>query len=491
MSEIAIQAPVVTGPPEIQPAGGQALPQGQPPVLQPPPLRTPQEVLAESRQRFPQADERVLRGEMGIPGPTNRQLDLLEGLSRHPLEGLAPVFIGQGRDFKAALMPTAGVPGPNPGLTIQLYVKEGEALYKRIMNGDEAVPHGKDEVAKVMWFLQALGSAKASESSGRRPPAPALFKAGAFSLEDPGRRLERFLTAANSYERKSSHLDAFQGHPGCQPRGVDIRGVPMPHERQTVLFARMPGANEVHNTAAPNMGPKGMLFLKMEEHGCRGLSLKGTGRAGEGPPSGLKKASRFFANIRDWLGHAFNFIGSLRRRNGLEGQDNRERIPGGVKTLYADLQNGAKALGQGFENLLNRDDPLSKTGGLRVMIRNLEDLRAQFQARPELRAQEPFAAFGPRLDDAVTLLRNRGDHPELRIGNEIILTSEEMKVGQPVPLLRPSQPFTQEGTIDPQTREVLLAGYRYALANIDQREDIEQFEKDANRDTYRVGPSGA
>jgi hypothetical protein len=481
-------------PQQIPQPGGQVRPQG-PSSVQPPPLRTPQQVLTESKQRFPKVDEQVLRGAKGLPGLTFEQQDMLRELSHKSLSDQTPVIIGQGDSFKIALMPTKGVPGPNPGLTIQQYVKEGQALYERIMSGDrtEMLLHGKDEVAKLMWFLQALGSAKASESSGQNPPSPAMFKEGAFSIEDPDRRLEIYLLLAHSYPRPSSHLKGFQEWFDGHPKGVDVRGVPMPNERKTVLFARMPGSDDVE-PGAPNIGPKCRIFLKMEEHGCRGLSIEGTGRASDRPPSLGKKLSRFFANIVDYLGHGVGFARSIGERIGLlakERQDNRERIPGDVKKLYGDFQSMAKGLGQGVEELLGRDAPLSDTGGIRVMIRNLEALRDQFKSlSPEVRAKEPFASFGPRLDNAVTILRNHGDNPELRIGNEIILNAEDMKIGNPVPMMGLRQPVTQEGTLDQQSREVILAGYSYVLADINQHDEVKQFEFDTYRCTYQIGHLG-
>ncbi len=486
---------------------------GQTTTIQPPPLRTPQEVLAESKQKFPQMDELVLRGQHGIPGFSPQQLTMLEHFAQRPVQGMVPVLIGQGANIKVALMPTAGVPGPDPSRTIQQYVLEGQDLYNRIMAGDMQIPHGKEEVAKVMWFLQALGSAKASESSGNHPPAPALFKEGSFSVEDPDHRLEQFLFTANSYERSSSHLSEFQSQPGCHPRGVDIRGVPMPNERKTVMFARMPGSTEVRNSRDPNMGDKGMLFIKMEPHGCRGFSTGGTGRTGEAGGF-FKSVKRFFANIADTLGHALGFTQSLGQRLGLiaiEGQNNRERVPGDVKNTYNAVKEQAQTLSSApglqelpqaqrdavtilarrFDDILGQGAPLSSTGGIRVMVRNLEEVQKQYLDMPEsLRNTPELTAFGTRLNDALALLRGHGDHPEHRIGNEIVLMQNEMTVGNPVVTQRPNHAVSRQGGLSQNEKELILAGYRYIVADIENHDMVGQFELDAPRCTYHIGVSG-
>ena len=476
--------------------------------IQSPPLRTPQQVLAESKQRFPQVDELVLKGERGISGLSVAQLDMLEQVHRNPVQGLAPVLIGRGDNLKVALMPTSGVPGNNPGLAIQHYVREGQALYERIMSGEmQNVPHGKEEVAKLMWFLQALASSKASESSGQHPPAPALFKEGAFSIEDPDHRLEQFLFTANSYPRSSSHLKEFQGQPGCHPRGTDVRGTPMPNGRKTVMFARMPGSTEVAHSRDPSMGQKGMLFLKMEPHGCRGLSTEGTGRTGDGPVSVRKQVSRFFANLKDTIGHAFGFFQSVGQRGGalaIRGQNNRERIPGDVKELYSDITNHAKALKHlnlspqerkvidEFETTLGQNKPLSSTGGIRVMIRNLEAMQKQLGAVLQARQNLPQAltAFAQNLNDALTRLKNHGDYPDMRIGNEIILMRDDAKIGDAVAAQPPRQNTAQNGVINKEDQGVLLAGYSYMLANIDTKDNVRGFELDMHRNLVKIGQQG-
>lgn len=487
-------------PPAHQPVAGG--PQ-QPAPVPGPPLRTPQEVLAESRQRFPHMDERILRGTLGIP--LNRAMSDMVHLiaERPPVQGAVPVLLQTGGAFTMALMPSAGVPGPDQALNIQRYVREGQDLYNRIMAGEVNVPHGKDEVAKVMWFLQALASSKASESSGVRPPVPALFKEGAFSVEDPDHLLEQFLFTANSYERSSSHLSEFQNQPGCRPRGVDIRGVPMPNERKTVLFARMPASGEAANAASPNMGDKSFLFIKMEPHGCRGFSAQGTGRAGE-QAGFFKGVKRFFANIADTLGHIFGFARSVGQRQGLmgiDGQNNRERVPSDVKERYAGLtervrslqQSGTaevRAMGERLAAILGRNAPLSSTGGIRMMLTNLDEARNLYRDLSRDLPETPDLALDQMFDDVLIMLRGHGDHPEYRIGNEIILMRDETHIAEATAVQRPDRPITRQGVMSGEDQQVLLAGLRYTLADIDNQDKVLQFELDSHRGTYHLGRAG-
>ncbi|MDL2291506.1 hypothetical protein LJC09_05350, partial [Desulfovibrio sp. OttesenSCG-928-F20] len=159
---------------------------------------TPQQTLTESKKNIPQVNEKVLVGK-GLP-PIKTAPKLSISLGETTQKGKVAILLGTGDNQRLALMPTKGVPGKNPKTILNL-VTEGQTLFNRIMNGDK-VPQGKESIAKLMWYLQALGSAKASlSSSGDPKAAPAMFKEGAFSIEDPDHRLETYLQNCNSYKR--------------------------------------------------------------------------------------------------------------------------------------------------------------------------------------------------------------------------------------------------------------------------------------------------
>jgi len=363
----------------------------------------PVRVMEEGEQVFPQGIVENLGG-----GLNPQVVD-------QPLQPLQPphVTLLHGDDLRVgSQMPLEGVGGPAPQQSVQTKVNQGRELLRNILHGN-LPPQTPENVASLMWFFQALGSSKASLSSGS-DDVQAMYKAGALMLEDPDGRLEAWLNAADSYSRSSSHLHGFQSA-GDQfkPRGVDVRGVETPHDRRTILFQALPRENQVR-PGAPHTGYRRMLFIKMEEHGCRGLSFEGhhTGFFG--------KLKNFFNNIGDFFGHAFGFTQSLRQRHGLAavvGQDNRERIPSGVKTQYKTIMTNMTNYPQ-FADRLRRGNPLDDSGGLRQMKLNLEALWEE--------AGLDQNALAVALLDSI----NQRDHLDLRIGNEVIFTTEELPQAQ-------------------------------------------------------------
>jgi hypothetical protein len=456
-------------------------------------LPNPETTLEHARAKYPGVSEAVLRGE--------RSFQILSGRANvaRPagldLTQVTPLSLGT-ESGQVALMPLAGVRGGNAAekqARIVAYVNEGQALYEQIMNGTvERSPHGKEDLAKLMWYMQALASSKAARSSGGE--GLALYREGGLFLEDPDRRLENFLLNSNSYTRSSSHLLGFQSQgPEYRPHGVDVRKVETPNERRTILFQRIPPQQTVG-------GVKHMLFFKMEEHGCRGLSAKGTGR-GDLPVSTWHSLKRFLSNIKDIIGHALTFSTSVRQRRGnlaITGQNNRERVPSEVAQSYAALITRAgimtDATRAAMIRILERDNPhLGDTGGIRGMIANLEAALAVGKAQSP---QDPIVRDCQNL---LYWLQRRGDHIELRIGNEVILTGEEM-IGQAAPLI----PLARAGVGTAVNNEAqmsetgygaLLAGYQYQIDamppahELDEQGD-DQFSKDMNRDTLRIGVPG-
>ncbi|GHV55282.1 hypothetical protein FACS1894206_09520 [Deltaproteobacteria bacterium] len=472
-------------------------------------LPNPADILEAARQRFPTVDARFLRGtDTPITRSLEQQNMAMGQLAAPPRQDVVPILAG-----RASLMPTAGVRGADradKAAAIQGYVREGKDIYDRIMRGDYArnivnhrlqQPHKRD-VAKLMWYLQALASSKAAQSSGGQP-APALFREGAMFVEDRHGRLEAFLTSANSYPRSSSHLRAYQNM-GRQyhPHGVDLRNVETPNQRKTILFARMPGGD------GPAGGPRGtgdkrMLFVKMEPHGCRGLTPRGSGTPGDHitPGSVWKGVKRFFLNAKDTFMHGTGFVRSLGQRSGrvaIDGQNNRERIPKEIKDDYQRLLDRVEA-GRPFarnyeeallhlnalkDRLLARQ-PLSDAGGIKQMIANLDQARTLPGVDTNLREH---------MYTMLTQLRSYGDHPELRIGNEVILTRDELEMN--IGSANPIQAFTPEsapvhssdrlgGAVLEQSR----IGREYTLADLASRAGyVEQFGADAARGaSYTIG----
>jgi hypothetical protein len=467
-----------------QPAQGAAQPQ----QVQP----NPAAILANAQQRFPGADPLILRGMATPLSRPQRVLNQAEQLRANPRRDVAPMMVGQGENSRVALMPTKGVHGPDKATVIQGYVNEGKAIYDDVMNGVYAQggqQPNKHDVAKVMWFLQALASGKAAESSGN-PQGPALYEEGAMFVEDPNNHLETFLSRANSYERASSHMHGYQDMGGAyHPRGVDLRNVDTPNEFKTVMFARLPHEDALAD-GPRGTGGKHMLFVKMEPHGCRGLTPRGSGtpRDHETPASVWKGVKRFCLNAKDLFMHSIGFARSMGQRLGfvaVVGQNNRERIPNDVKTAYQGVINQAEARGLGvIKNVLTNRSPLSDASGIKQMLFNLEQAIGQAATYP---GNDDFFGGLTALHNSLLL---HGDHPTLRIGNEVILTRDEMNAGfaSPIRLLtQGGAPLTVHGGLHGIALEQAQIGREYFLADAAlQRQYARQFVVDARRGTYNI-----
>ena len=366
----------------------------------------PVQALAGGMQVFPQGTVEALGGlnpqVVVQPQPQPQPLPFNAALINMSLTPDGPQA--------AVQMPLAGVGGLNPHEAVRMKAAEGRQLLQGILQGNPP-PQNLENAAKLMWFMQALGSSKASLSSGG-DNIPAMYKAGALMLEDPHERLETWLNGPDSYDRPSSHLHGFQnaGAP-FQPRGLDVRGVETPHNRRTILFQRLPRQGEAP-PGAPHTGNTRLLYFKMEEHGCRGLvSFRGRHR---GVFGGIKN---FFSNAGDFLGHAFGFAKSLGRHAGLvaiTGQENRESIPSRLKSQYKMLLQAGAGDPQ-LAALLGRDNPLSDARGIRQMKLNIDEAVISGL----LEAENPLVvAFRMQLAQR--------DHLNLRIGNEVILLADEL-----------------------------------------------------------------
>ncbi|ELH9453251.1 hypothetical protein RQX78_003803 [Salmonella enterica] len=278
--------------------------------------------------------------------------------------------------------------------------KDGEKIYRDIMSGEQVVPT-KDNVVKVMWYLQACASAKVGSSVGKKYEEPQVFKMGAFSVEDNEHRLESFLNKAGAYRRKSSHLREYQkAGAEYQSAGLDIfsKDGYLPHGRKTILFERMPQKSRATPTGIPG---KNMLFIKMEEHGCH--------------------------RKRDKLAHLRDFIPTLlEQRLGVEktdaGTDNRERIPAALKEQYSDiLSRYTQITGTKFAS----SDAMLTTGGVKTMLDDLSRMHNDIFLNINGHASAgDIVHFLADINNMSDTLRAR-DHAELRIGNEIILTRDE------------------------------------------------------------------
>jgi hypothetical protein len=396
--------------------------------------------------------------------------DMANEAIHNPDPNLTAISMSGGR---VALMPNNN--GHLSASDIINMVHRGRDIYSQVMDNTFPLPPGKEDIALVSWYLQSLGASKASVSAVAGAAHAGNFREGAFTIEDPSGRLKNFLDSANSYERPSSHLTGFQNLPGGHPRGVDIRGVEMPHDRRTILYQAIP---------PEETGGRNMLFLKMEPHGCRGLSFNGTGHRPEVEAQMTffsklgRSISRFFSNIHDFVGHAFGFIGSLARRaGGAADVNNRERVSSALARGFKAKVQDLSALAGDSPDLkalaarLDAVDVGSTTGGVHRV------LAATSSALQEL---ERFAGVpgGAEMSAALTryraeVLEQSGDHPELRFGNEVILTAGEMDIGQAHPITRPENgPISSSQRLVEAERESMQALLQHYLTLESSEQDF-------------------
>lgn len=481
-------------------------------VRTPPP--GPGLTLERLQQRFPNEPVEVLKGMYAHVDMSEQLKDTLAQVrAQAPRRGQVAVLVGTGKDARVALLPTTGVKGPNREMKVRDYVRQGKEIFDQVMTGDPMPAPDKRNVAKLMWYLQAMGSAKAAESSGHTNPA--LYREGAFSVEDRDGCLQAFLQSANSYQRLSSHMKDYQRlGDEFQPRGLDLRNVETPNERKTILFAPLPQDQQIpEGSPLMGTGDKRMLFIKMEPNGCRGLTPKGSGTPREEgmPPNKWKAFKRFFLNFKDLVAHGLGFAQSVGQRMGIvavAGQDNRERIPSGVKRMFENGVNRvtnynfppnipnwqAAQIRHVVLRDLQRANPLSDSAGIKQMLANLNAAIASCRGY-----NLPAGALMGLANELSTLaanIRSHRDHPDMRIGNEIILTRDETPPGPlsysaTVKPFTPGVPLEDKGGLSPEGREILEASLQYGLDSgfhMDSR--VEAFQADTNRCQYTIGRTG-
>ena len=286
---------------------------------------------------------------------------------------------------------------------LQERVDSGHRVWEGVSNGTLQGPASLEDVRDLMTFLLAKGMEKGDG-----------FSEGAFNISDPNHRLRNFLDSSPEvYQRPSSHIEGFQQAPGGSHRGIDVRGtVTLPYGKATLLYGGI-------NAGVQGMG-ENRLFLKTEEHGCR-LSSRWT--PNRDPNMRPDRPARF-GDIGQFLGHAAGFFRTVLRgisRGHLfpNAKDSRkERIPGDVSKDFKAILKGLDRSGKAeIAGILRQNDPLATSQGIRVMVANLnEALARQDLDQPKREAMQHLSSK----------LSTRFDHLDVRIGNEVVLSQDEL-----------------------------------------------------------------
>jgi hypothetical protein len=283
---------------------------------------------------------------------------------------------------------------------VQEKIDAGQRLCDRLAAG---VPDGvactTADMTNLMFFLQAKAEAKGQG-----------FSSGAFSIEDPGQNIRRFLdTHPAAYQRESAELGKFQAVTGGRHRGIDCHGGDfsevLPNGMRSLLYGAM--------SAGDGSGglPVDRLFLRGESHGAYLTRAEGGGDS-SGP--------RRFGNLHDigaLVGHTFSAVAD--RLQGASAGFRDARVPD-------HLQNGYQRL---LENMpdkvraeLAKDNPLGREAGIRVMHANVE--RAILAAGQGPNRQD-LENFREALSTGGKGQPPRS-HLDLRIGDEVILQSADL-----------------------------------------------------------------
>ncbi|MDR3204610.1 MAG: hypothetical protein LBV23_07675 [Deltaproteobacteria bacterium] len=353
------------------------------------------------------------------------KLSRLKAFAANP--NLTPLDLGEG---KIAFMPNGGKNSPEQ---IQTYVAAGTAIFEKIQDGyyerfqQHQLSVGEDEIALVIWYLQALAASKAAISVGEDQTWPMEFKEGALLIEDRHYYFEHFLRLANCYSRPSEHFRPYQTSMKFKGYGLDVRSVHMPYDRRSVLFQRLPDD-------APVKGAR-FLYIKTEPFGNRWLSGQGAGRSVLAdkapylkPNSFLGEILRLFSNLGETIGRAFSLDaeGPARRK----GTDNLETVPRSLiknfKHLITALKNEAKDKPKLVKIVseLERAEVDSQTGGVHLALKAVS--LAEIKAYALALYDEGVHKFLKLLTNFYAqTLNTSGDHPRLRFGREVILTTEE------------------------------------------------------------------
>lgn len=305
----------------------------------------------------------------------------------------------------------------NLSAILEARMLNGADLLSALHNGEELPCPKAQDVADLTLFLEARAL-----TSGNG------FAEGSFSIEDADGRLAAFLNRCpEKYQRGSSHLNDTQGAQIDGHRN-NHRGIDMPggmggilNGHATVLFGAIPGGE--------GGTPARRLFFKPESHGCRINNLRSSEHAAgqdEVPDRPMRGSDLFSA-----IGHGLSFLQT--RGQGSAAGSRKERIPDRLqnawKTLQASAENDTALL-----SVLENGNPLSKSGGVHVMVANMRRALDNPPAGHDRAALRE--SFQPVLETLEGL--DQLSHLESRIGNEVMFDMNELMappVQQPRPTL--------------------------------------------------------
>ncbi|MDR3204057.1 MAG: hypothetical protein LBV23_04870, partial [Deltaproteobacteria bacterium] len=355
---------------------------------------------------------------------------------------LVKVMLGGGR---VALMPTYN--GKYSPQEIVGFIKEGAQLYHKIQKnefssyriGQNPPVVGEREIAKLMWFFQALAASKAYLSANGKNNEAKEFKTGGILVRDPFGNLAHFLNLANNYQRCSDHFPQYQEFFDKRQKktlnfyahAVDVFTQDTPYGARSLLYQKIPNSQ-------PAFGAS-LLYLKFEPHGDRGFSCEETGysaadilanRELKTTPGFFGALKRFFTNFKESL--ACIFSRNPDRRTVNAGVHNLERVPNWLvkenRKFIAELKKLFKtnrSLRSIINSLDDDTDELNKNG-IYVALLALDSAQRNARMKEDSEAKRDFLE---RLEQFKSnLLQRVGDFPYYRFGQEVILIEDSLSM---------------------------------------------------------------
>jgi|GEM_PF-6096657 len=357
---------------------------------------------AKIRHWLSNAVTRAFGSGYTLPDPIQINLPSRGETVSFPSEKLAPMIDALPRSQRAGA-------AANLAQTLAARIERGGTLLNQALSGQlENVSPNTQDVADIMLFLDVK-----AEQAGFS------FIEGSFSIEDPSGYLARYLDRCpERYQRTSSHLDEHKsaiidGHVNNH-RGIDIPRGPngLGSDKGTVLFGTIP--------AGPHTARR--LFLKAENYGCKLSTLlpqRDLVHRGLAPGANPDRKIWLGADLDEAFLHMVDFFKT--RGQGSAAGTRKERIPDAVKTAYANLV-GSLPSDSPTRAMLMRDGPLTKCGGIHVMLKNIRDAEASIT---DPAARQRFSGMQSAFRAAIAAMPDQS-HMDVRIGNEVIFDVNEL-----------------------------------------------------------------
>ena len=278
----------------------------------------------------------------------------------------------------------------------------------------------------------------------RARAAGQAFVDGAFQIEDRDGLLYDYLDSCkDAYLRTSTHFKdshslPFKHADGTSDvnnhRGIDVpfgtKGAPYGYG--TLLFGMMP--------ADPEKSAPRRLFIKSESHGIR-YSTQLLKSSSSSTTSSRPSRPGTLWDVPRSLAHMFSFLET--RGKGDAAGSRKEHIPGALKKAYSqnmkmwtevfnhegEKDPELRRLSRELMEILSRDNPLSNTKGVGVMVRNLRDAFAAIRRAGDSAMVSVYV--NGSFKDILAALAAMPDlsHAESRVGNEVIFSADELVRG--------------------------------------------------------------